>query len=145
MNNVQLIGRLTKDVEIRYTKEGKAVANMTLAIDKILNKEKKEEYKNKGISTANFIRVVIWGRQAENADKYLSKGKLVGVTGSIQSSVYEKDGKKNYSVNVLASRINFIESNKKFNPSKKEYEVPLEDDVNFNEEDMTSDESEIVF
>ncbi len=138
MNNVQLIGRLTKDVEVKYTSNSKAVANITIAIDKNLNSDKKKEYKEKGISTANFIRVVIWGKQAENAQKYLSKGSCVGIIGSIQSNTYEKEGEKKYSVNVLASRLEFLNSDRFENPSKREYDT--KDEADYEDEIENYDE-----
>lgn len=111
MNLVVLIGRLTKDPELRYTpKTGTAVASFTLAVDKELSKEKKEEMESKGQPTADFINIVVWGRQAESCANYLRKGKLAAVNGRLQSRYYEdKEGNKRYVTEVVASRVEFLE------------------------------------
>ena len=111
MNLVVLIGRLTKDPELRYTpKTGTAAASFTLAVDKELSKEKKEEMESKGQPTADFINIVVWGRQAESCANYLRKGKLAAVNGRLQSRYYEdKEGNKRYVTEVVASRVEFLE------------------------------------
>lgn len=88
MNKVTLIGRLTKDPELKYAAgTGTAVANLTLAVDRRNTKDRKKE--------ADFIPVVIWGKQAEATATYVSKGKLFGVAGRIQVRSYDaKDGTK---------------------------------------------------
>lgn len=104
MNSVQLIGRLTKDPEIRYTTgmEPVAVATLTVAVDR---PSKGEDRK------ADFPRVIVWGKQAENCEKYLAKGSLVGVVGRIQTGSYEKkDGTKVYTTDVVASNVEFMGS-----------------------------------
>lgn len=97
LNRVVLIGRLTKDVDLRYTQSGKAVANFTLAVDRNFSKE-----------DTDFIRVVAWGGQAENCDKYLLKGKLAAVDGKLQIRTYEKDGVKHTSAEVIADSVQFL-------------------------------------
>jgi single-strand DNA-binding protein len=97
LNRVVLIGRLTKDVDLRYTQSGKAVANFTLAVDRNFSKE-----------ATDFIRVLAWGGQAENCDKYLSKGKLAAVDGRLQISTYDKDGVKHTSAEVIADSVQFL-------------------------------------
>lgn len=119
MNNVSLIGRLTKDPEVRYTtgNEPKAVATMTIAIDRPTSGEKK----------ADFPRVIAWGRIAENCEKYLHKGSQVGVTGSIQTGSYEKDGRTVFTTDVLARNIEFLtraESTKGDAPTPVAEDVP---------------------
>ena len=111
MNSVNLIGRLCADPELRYiANSGTAVCNFTLAIDKGLSKEKKEELTSKGQPTADFINIVVWGRVAENCANYLAKGRLVGVQGRIQSGSYEaKDGTKRYTTDVVAQNVEFLE------------------------------------
>lgn len=115
MNQVTLIGRLARDVELRFIPgSGQAVANFTIACDKGLSKEKKAEFEAQGKPTADFIRVVVWGKQAENASQYLSKGKLVGVAGSIQTSTYKDNkGETRYQTEVLASKVEFLEFGEK--------------------------------
>ncbi len=111
MNNVTLIGRAARDPELRFVPgSGMAVANITMAIDKGLSREKKQEYESQGKPTADFIRIVIWGKQAENASQYLEKGKLFAVLGSIQTSNYKTStGETRYVTKVLANRVEFLE------------------------------------
>ena len=111
MNNVVLIARLTRDPELRYIpNSGTAVSTFTVAVDKGLSKDKKAEMESKNQPTADFIRIVVWGKQAENAANYLVKGRLVGIQGRIQTSNYDdKDGKKVYVTEVVASQVEFLE------------------------------------
>jgi single-strand DNA-binding protein len=103
MNNVVLIGRLTRDPEVRYISENQmAVATFTLAIDRPTGagKEKKTD----------FPRVTVFGRQAENCERFLAKGRLVGIQGAIQTGSYtDKDGKTVYTTDVVANRVEFLE------------------------------------
>lgn len=102
MNNVVLIGRLTRDVELRYTTSQMAVATFTLAIDRPVKAGKEKE--------ADFPRVTAFGKTAENCEKYLAKGRMVAVQGSIQTGSYEdKDGKRVYTTDVIANRVEFLE------------------------------------
>ena len=101
MNAVQLVGRLTKDPEIRYTEGQMAVARFTVAIDRPPRDGKKE---------ADFPNVVVFGKQAENCGKYTAKGKLIGIEGRIQTGSYtNKNGDKVYTTDVVANRVEFIE------------------------------------
>jgi len=111
MNSVNLIGRAARDPELRFVPgSGMAVANVTIAIDKGLSKEKKQELEAQGRPTADFIRVVVWGKQAENMSHYVSKGKLFAVQGSIQTSTYKSNtGETRYVTEVLANRVEFLE------------------------------------
>ena len=103
MNSVVLIGRLTRDPDVRYISEsGTAVAQITVAIDRptAAGKEKKTD----------FPRVIVFGRQAENVERFLSKGMLVGIQGSIQTGSYtNRDGQTVYTTDVVASRVEFLE------------------------------------
>ncbi len=111
MNNVVLIGRLTKDPDLKYLPNGgTAVTNFTLAVDKQLPKDKKEEYESKGYSTADFINIVVWGKQAENCANYLAKGRLVGIQGRIQTRSWDdNEGNKRYATEVVANNVQFLE------------------------------------
>lgn len=103
MNNVTLIGRLTKDPEIRYTRDQTAVATFTVAI----NRGKDKNGEDRG---ADFPRVVAYGRTAENCERFLAKGRLVGVQGRIQTGSYtNKDGATVYTTDVVADRVEFLE------------------------------------
>ncbi len=110
MNNVVLIGRLTRDPELRYIPSGQAVSTFSLAVDKNLSKEKKQEMESRNQPTADFVNIVVWGRTAENCANYLVKGRLVGVQGRIQSGSYDaKDGTKRYTTDVVAQTVEFLE------------------------------------
>lgn len=98
MNNVSLIGRLTKDVEERRTQNGTPVASFTLAVDR----RKKED-------GADFIPCIVWDKAAETIAKYVHKGDLFGVTGYIQTRSYEKDGRMNYFTEVVTTSFQFLE------------------------------------
>ena len=103
MNNVTLIGRLTKDPEIRYTRDQTAVATFTVAI----NRGKDKNGEDRG---ADFPRVVAYGRTAENCERYLAKGRLVGIQGRLQTGSYEhKDGYTVYTTDIIADRVEFLE------------------------------------
>lgn len=102
MNNVSLIGRLTKDPELRYTPSGVAVARFTLAVNRTFKKE--------GEQQADFINVVTWRKTAENTANFLRKGSLAGVGGRIQTGSYDgQDGKKVFTVEVVADNVQFLE------------------------------------
>lgn len=103
MNRVILVGRLTKDVELRYTPSGQAVATFTLAVNRTFTNQQGER-------EADFLNVVVWRRQAENAANFLKKGSLAGVDGRLQSRSYEaQDGKRVYVTEVVAESVQFLE------------------------------------
>ena len=100
MNSIILIGRLTKDPDLRYTQAGKAVCSFTLAVDRPYSGESKE---------ADFINIVVWNKAGENAAKYLAKGRQTAVEGRLQIRSYDgNDGKKRYVTEVIADRVEFI-------------------------------------
>lgn len=103
LNNVVIVGRLTKDIELKQAGET-TVANFTLAVDKPRGKDKDHP-------EANWIDCVAWGKTAEFLAKYFFKGNRVGVTGSLQTRTYEnKDGAKVKVTEVLVSTVDFVES-----------------------------------
>lgn len=103
MNRVLLVGRITHDLELRYTNAGIAVVNFSIAVNRNFTNEQGER-------EADFIRVVAWRGQAENIVKYVKKGSLVGVDGRLQSSSYETpQGEKRTSIEVLADTVEFLE------------------------------------
>lgn len=130
MNKVILIGRLTKDVELKYTPSGSAVANVTVAVDR---------YSKEGDKSADFISVVVWNKSAENLAQYKGKGDQIAVEGSLQTRSYEaKDGSKRYVTEVLASRIEFI-GNKSDGSKKATQQAPgsqYGEPVSFSDEDL---------
>ena len=139
MNVCSLIGRLTRDPELRYTPNtNQAVITFTIAVDKGLSREKREEMEAKNMPTADFISIVAWGRTAENISNYVSKGNMVGVTGRIQSRTYEaKDGTKRYVTEVIASSVEFLErrniTSQSPNQSREDYFSSDEDFSNVDE------------
>ena len=113
MNSVNLIGRLTKDPDVRYGAEsGIAIARFSIAIDR----GKTKDGESRG---TDFPKILCFGKTAEIVEKYLSKGDQVGVEGSIQTGKYEKDGQTSYTTEVLMNKITFISGNKD-KSSKKE-------------------------
>ena len=111
MNSVVLIGRLTRDPELRYLPNGgTAVCKFSLAVDKNLSKDKKKEMESQGKYTADFINIVVWGKQGENCARFLAKGRLVAIQGRIQTGSYTaNDGSKKYTFEVVADNTEFLE------------------------------------
>ena len=131
MNNVTLIGRLTRDPELRFLESGTAVGNFTLAIDKNLSKEKKQEMEAKKQPTADFIDIIVWGKQAESCANHIAKGLMTAVSGRIQSRTYEdKEGNKRYVTEVVAERVEFIDwkGDKKNNDGDLQDFHPIDND-----------------
>lgn len=102
MNKVVLIGRLTKDIELKYTPNGVAVASFYLAVNRNFTN-------SQGEREADFIPVQVWRKQAENCAKYLGKGRLVAVSGRIQTRSYEQDGQRRYTWEVVADEVKFLD------------------------------------
>ncbi|MBS8025564.1 MULTISPECIES: single-stranded DNA-binding protein [Streptococcus] len=104
INNVVLVGRMTRDAELRYTPSNQAVATFTLAVNR--------NFKNQnGEREADFINVVIWRQQAENLANWAKKGALVGITGRIQTRSYDnQQGQRVYVTEVVAESFQLLES-----------------------------------
>ncbi|WRP06394.1 single-stranded DNA-binding protein [Rossellomorea aquimaris] len=124
INQVTLVGRLTKDPEVRKTLEGKSILNATIAVNR--------NYKNqKGQIDTDFVLCTIWNRAADNMEKYCRKGSVVGVTGRIQTRYYDNDqGKRTYVTEVVAENVRFMDSRRETaeapEPGKKELiELPF--------------------
>lgn len=104
MNQIILTGRLTKDVELKYTSSNKPVANFTIAVNRIGQKE------------ADFINCIAWNGQAENLYKYQGKGSLVLINGSLRNDKYQdNEGNNRYRTYVLTSNIEYLDSKKNKN------------------------------
>ena len=113
-----LIGRVVKDPELKYAGDT-AVVKLTVAIDRPVGKDKEKQ--------TDFIPVTIFGKQAENVERYVKKGHKIAVEGRIQTSNYvNKDGVKVYTTDVMASRIEFLE-----NASKSEPKADLPDGMTY--------------
>lgn len=104
MNRVVLVGRLTKDPDLRYTPNGVAVANFTVACNRPFSNQQ-------GNREADFINCVVWRRAAENLANYMKKGSMIGVDGRIQTRNFEnQEGRRVFVTEVLAENIQFLES-----------------------------------
>lgn len=105
LNQVCLIGRLTDDVDVRFTPNGKAVGNFSLALERPSADTEKVDYPD----------IVVWGKQAENCAEYIGKGSLVGIKGSIQTRKYEdeKNNVTRYVTEVVAQQVKFLDWRKK--------------------------------
>lgn len=124
MNKSILIGRLTRDPELKYIPSGEAVANFTLAVDR--------PFANKaGEKEADFIPIVVWKKQAENCAKYLTKGSQVAIDGRIQVRSWEKDGKRQYMTEVVAERVEFLSKSQKAPEEYQGQEVAHDEDLPF--------------
>ncbi len=105
MNKAILIGRLTRDPEVRYTSSNRAVCQFTIAIDRPFTNQ------TSGQREADFINIVAWDKTGENVGKYMTKGRLVAVEGRIQTRNYENnEGRRIYVTEVVASNVQFLES-----------------------------------
>jgi single-strand DNA-binding protein len=103
MNRCVLIGNLTRDPELKTTTSGLSVCNFTIAVSRSFSAQ------GSGEREADFIPVVVWRKQAENAAKYLRKGSQVAIAGSLQTRSYEaKDGSRRYLTEVVASEVQFL-------------------------------------
>ena len=135
MNKVVLIGRLTKDPELRFTPgTGMAVSTFSIAVDRRTpNKD--------GVREADFIPIVVWGKQGENVANYMSKGRLIGVSGRIQTRNYEgKDGIRRYVTEIVADEVQYL--------NYKNNSTATNDNNNANYDDTWSnpvDDDEIPF
>jgi single-strand DNA-binding protein len=107
MNKVFLIGRLVKEADLRYTKNGKAVAVFTIAVNR--NKEQ-----------TDFIRITAFNKTAENVANYLQKGSLVAIDGTIVTGSYEKNGQRIYTTDIWANTVQFLEPKGKGTGEQKE-------------------------
>lgn len=103
MNSVNLVGRITKDLELKYTPSGAATVSFSIAVNR--------PFKNQaGENEADFLNIVAWRAQAENLCNFQGKGSLISVTGRLQSRSYEAaDGRKVYVTEVVAEHIGFLE------------------------------------
>ncbi|UII55947.1 single-stranded DNA-binding protein [Cytobacillus spongiae] len=125
MNRVVLVGRLTKDPELRYTPSGVAVATFTLAVNRTFTNQQGER-------EADFINCVVWRKPAENVANFLKKGSLAGVDGRIQTRSFEgQDGKRVYVTEVVAESVQFLEprnasgGNNSYSGGSREQDFPF--------------------
>lgn len=121
MNRIVLIGRLTKEPELRYTQSGTAVCNFTLAVDRV--------YVRDGEQQADFVPCQVWGKAAENCAKYLAKGRQAAVDGRLQIRSYEdKEGTRRWVTEVVAERVEFLDSGKSESREEDDFGTAIEFD-----------------
>ena len=130
MNSVALIGRLARDPELSYTQNTQmAVCRMTLAVDR--------PRRNGEDQGADFIRITVWGKQAENCDRYLAKGRQIAVQGRIQTGSYkDREGKTVYTTDVVADRVEFLGSNNNGQHQETQQTSADLNDIQKNAEDL---------
>lgn len=136
MNKVMLIGRITRDPELRYTSSNIPSVRFTLAVNRPFENQNGER-------ETDFINIVVWRKQAENVKKYVSKGSLVAVEGRIQTGSYEKDGQRVYTTDVVADNVQFLES--KSQSQNRQDEMTPADFAYKDDSAQTTDMSEEVF
>ena len=107
INNVVLVGRLTRDIELRKTQSGLSVASFTIACDRRLS----QEQRNNNEQSADFISCVAWRGSADFLGNYAHKGDTVGVEGRIQTRSYDRDGQKVYVTEIVANSVSILHSN----------------------------------
>lgn len=110
MNLVVLYGRLTKDPELRYSQGGAASCFTSVAVNRPMSKEKREEAEASGQPTADFIGIKAFGKTAEMLSNYFHKGNRIAVEGKIATGSYEKNGERVYTTDVIVGRVHFIET-----------------------------------
>lgn len=104
INRTVLVGRLTKDPELKYTPSGVPMARFTLAVNRPFSNQQGEK-------EADFINCIAWRKQAENLSNFMKKGNMVGIEGRIQTGSFEgQDGKRVFTTDVIADSIQFLEA-----------------------------------
>ncbi len=122
LNRIVLIGRLTREPELRFTPNGHAVCSFTLAVDRPFTNQE-------GNRETDFINIVVWNKQGENCAQYLAKGRLAAVDGRLQIRSYDgNDGQRRYVTEVIADNVRFLSSRNEGNASSNSnntgYESP---------------------
>lgn len=113
MNSVNLTGRLTRDPEVRYTADQKAVARFSIAVDRYTRPGEEKQ--------ADFPNIVTFGKTAERVETFLNKGRMVGISGRIQTGSYiNKDGVKVFTTDVIAERVDFLDSKGSQMPERRQ-------------------------
>ncbi len=135
MNNVSLIGRMTKDPELRRTGNGVAVTSFTLAVNRM--------FKNDNGPDADFINVVVWNKPAENTERYCFKGSLVGINGRLQTRNYDNNqGQKVYVTEVVAESVQFLDSKSNSQRQEQPYQNSENNAYGSNEVRQVANESQ---
>ena len=129
MNKCIIVGRITKDLELKETNKGTKVCEFTLATNRPMDREK-----------ADFINVIVWDKQAENLCKYQKKGNLIAVFGEIRTDSYEVEGKKRYKTYVLCNQLEYLSKYEGGNQQVLDNEINTKTEVQeqfqYSEEDL---------
>ena len=125
MNKVLLIGRLTRDVELRKTQSGMSFARFTLAVNRRFKSNDPQG------QDADFISCVAWDKRAEVMYQYLGKGSLVGIEGRIQTGSYERDGQRVYTTDVVVENFDFLESRQQRQQAQAQSQPYFPDDTSY--------------
>ena len=134
MNRIELVGRITKDLDLRCTQSGKQVVDFTLAVNRPLAKE--------GQQDVDFINVVSWDKQAENLAKYQGKGSLIAVSGTLRVEQYQNEkGENRYKTYVLAQEIEYLVKKEETKQTNNQEEF----DSSFETEDVVLTDDELPF
>lgn len=142
MNSVNILGRLTRDVDLRMTNSNLAVGRFNVAVDRKLSKEKRQAAEKNNQPTADFISCIAFGRTAEVIEQYFHKGNKIAITGHIQTGSYEnQQGQRIYTTDVIVDSFDFIESNSSSTNANQGYSNPFDLGMNENE----SIDSELPF
>lgn len=127
MNSVELIGRATRDPQVRYTSEQTCVVSFNIAVDRPKRKDAEKQ--------TDFPHIVVYGKQAETCEKYVKQGKLISVQGSIQTGSYtNRNGDTVYTTDVVANRIEFLDWGQQ-KPQERPQERPQPKQQTFEEID----------
>lgn len=131
MNRVILVGRLTKDPELKFTPNGVAVATFTLAVQRAFTNQQGER-------EADFINCVVWRRPAENVAQFLKRGSMAGVDGRVQTRSYDgNDGKKVYVTEIMAESVQFLGSKNEGSQQQQTQSSGFDNrEVTVNEDDL---------
>lgn len=133
INNTVLVGRMVRDAELRYTPQNQAVATFTLAVNRNFKSQNGER-------EADFINCVIWRQSAENLANWVKKGDLIGITGSIQTRSYEKQGQRVYVTEVITDNFQLLEFNKQNNQGHSQPDFSRQTPANTNPMDISDDD-----
>ena len=121
MNSVNLIGRTTKEIELKYVPSGTAVAKFSIAIGKTYQKDGEK------VEEVSFIEIQCWGKTAENVSKYVAKGHKIGVTGFLKQDRWETDAGKRSKLYVVAMTVEFLEGKSKETNNNQEDDTGWDD------------------
>ena len=144
MNNVSLMGRLVRDIEIKTSATGLAISSFTLAVDKGLSKDKKQELEAMNKPTADFIRCLAFGKTAEILGQYVGKGNRLAIEGRIQTGSYDnQEGQRVYTTDIVVDKFSFIDF--KDSDSNSGYQAPQPQQEEVSQGFLSYDDDEIPF